>query len=719
VKREQTLLFNGNGSLCSAHRLLVALASLLAVPSALAFEGEDEEALLMFYGDEETISIATGASEPLSKAPAVASVVTSEDIKKIGARDLDEALETVPGLHVARNHAGYNPIYTIRGISSQFNPQVLVLINGIPITNVFQGDRNLAWGGMPVEAIERIEVIRGPGSAVYGADAFAGVIDIITKSGQDISGTEIGGRIGSFDTTEAWGLFSGDLGGWDVGFTMEYRDTNGHNEKIDIDAQTQLDEAFGTSASHARGPVNLASRLFETRFDAARGNWRFRAGLQHRRNVENGAGVSQALDPHNREGSERWNADLTYRDVDMLENWDVTVQASYLDTSQTVRQDLRLFPPGAFGQDESGEDLFPEGVIGNPEVWERHYRINASGLYSGIARHRLRIGAGYRLADVYKTKEEKNFSLDDTGLPIPLGRKVDVTDTSLEFLGERDRKNAFAFVQDVWSFANDWALTAGVRVDHYTDVGTTTNPRLALVWSTTHNLTTKLLYGEAFRAPSFAELHTKNNPVVVGNSNLDPEKIRTAELAFDWRPGSQVQLGLNMFYYKWEDIIRFVPDPELEINKAENTGKQTGHGLELEGTWQATRNLRLRGNYAYQKSEDEKTGQDAGDTPQHQIYLRSDWSFLPDWHLNTQANFVLDRDRAPDDSRTHLDDYGIVDLTLRREIRPLNLEAAISVRNLFDKNAAEPSPNGDPSAPIPNDLPLAGRSFFGELRFQF
>src|SRR5690606_25054979 len=115
-----------------------------------------------------------------------------------------EVLETVPGLHVSRNAFGYSPVYTFRGIYAQYNPQVLMLMNGIPITNLFQGDRNLIWGGMPVKSIARIEIIRGPGSALYGADAFAGVINVITKSRADIPKGEAGVRIGSFNTRGVW-----------------------------------------------------------------------------------------------------------------------------------------------------------------------------------------------------------------------------------------------------------------------------------------------------------------------------------------------------------------------------------------------------------------------------------------------------------------------------------------------------------------------------------
>ncbi len=139
-----------------------------------------------FYGSEEMVAIATGTKTQIYKAPAVASVFTAEQIKNMGATDIDDVLEAVPGLHISRIANGYNPLYTFRGVHSVYNQQILMLINNIPITNSFTGNRNQIWGGMPVEAIARIEVIRGPGSAIYGADAFAGVINIITKNADDI-----------------------------------------------------------------------------------------------------------------------------------------------------------------------------------------------------------------------------------------------------------------------------------------------------------------------------------------------------------------------------------------------------------------------------------------------------------------------------------------------------------------------------------------------------
>jgi iron complex outermembrane receptor protein len=285
------------------------------------------------------------------------------------------------------------------------------------------------------------------------------------------------------------------------------------------------------------------------------------------------------------------------------------------------------------------------------------------------------------------------------------------------FLTPHERTNYYVFAQDEWAFAPDWNLTSGLRYDHYSDFGNTVNPRFALVWQTRYNLTTKLLYGSAFRAPSFVEEFNINNPVVLGNPNLEPETINWLELAFDYQHSSDLRMGLNLFRYRMSDIIRFVPDPAPATSAtAQNTGEQTGYGLEWEFSWRASRNVLFYGNYAFQRSEDESTNTDAGNAPHHQFYLRADWRFRPEWHLTPQVLWIADRERVVGDPRPDPDDYQIVDLTLRRTRIRDHWDAAVSVRNLFDEDAREPSP-----APglILNDLPLPGRSFYVELRYLF
>jgi iron complex outermembrane receptor protein len=118
--------------------------------------GADDSLLLMLSGDEQSVSIATGTPQPVSKAPAVATIITADDIEITGATELSEVLETVPGLHVSRNGSLWLPLYSIRGILTQNNPEVLLMVNGIPITSGFHGDRGQLMGGFPLEHVSRI-----------------------------------------------------------------------------------------------------------------------------------------------------------------------------------------------------------------------------------------------------------------------------------------------------------------------------------------------------------------------------------------------------------------------------------------------------------------------------------------------------------------------------------------------------------------------------------
>lgn len=656
------------------------LASLIVAGSSnlKAFEGGDED-LFSLYGDEDFVSIATGRKQLISKAPAVASVVTANDIKKMGAKDIEQALESVAGLHVSRRSSIYNPVFLMRGIHSDFNAQVLMLINGIPITNVYTGDRSQIWGGMPVENISRIEVIRGPGSAVYGADAFAGTINIITKTADEIDGLETGVSTGSFDAQRAWALYGGNVNEWDVAFSMELLDTKGHDEKINADRAS-----LAPGVSLAPGGVNTGKKSVETRIDISKDEWRYRMGYQGRYDVETGAGVFEALDPIGKADSERFNVDVTYHKPNFSENWDVQGTLSYFSSSFDT-DDIHLLPAGAGGAP-------PEGLIGSPDVYEQHYRYDMSAFFTGFEDHDVRIGAGLHYIDQYKVEETKNF-------PGPLFNRTEA------------RRVKYLFLQDEWGFSNDWSLTTGLRYDNYSDFGDTVNPRLALVWDTSYNLTTKFLYGRAFRAPSFNEQFNMGNPVAVGNDDLDPEVIDTYEIAFDYTHSGDLKGGMNLFYYDMQDIIRFTP-------VAMNAGDQAGYGLELEFDWQLTRDTSISGNYALQRSEDEATDDDAGHAPQQQIYLRADHTMSDNWNVSSQLNYVMDRKRVSGDTRKDVDDYATWDVSLKRAMWFGGFDVAVTLHNLTDEEVLEPSLY-DPltgTVAIPGDLPQAGRSITAEIR---
>src|SRR5690606_18204318 len=141
--------------------LSLPLSTAYAKPSSL-LDMDFEELMEKRY-----VTIASGSPVAINRAPAVATVITAADIRAMGATDLDQVLAAVPGLYVSNTFSNYNPIYAFRGIYSQVNTETLLLLNGVPMTSLYRGDRGGIWGGMPVRSIARIEIIRGPGSAVY------------------------------------------------------------------------------------------------------------------------------------------------------------------------------------------------------------------------------------------------------------------------------------------------------------------------------------------------------------------------------------------------------------------------------------------------------------------------------------------------------------------------------------------------------------------------
>jgi iron complex outermembrane receptor protein len=386
-------------------------------------------------------------------------------------------------------------------------------------------------------------------------------------------------------------------------------------------------------------------------------------------------------------------------------------------SSQTLFPKGTVLPINSDGNVGPSPNLvsFPDGYIGNPSIYEEHLRLDLSMFYTGLDRHRLRIGTGFLRAKA-RGEEYKNFGpgvIDGSQSPV-YGSVTDVSGTDYAFFTSARRDVFHISLQDEWNFTTDWDLTVGLRYDNYSDFGDTVNPRAALVWHPEYNLTTKLLYGRAFRPPAFQELFIKNNPVAVGNPDLKPEVIQTTELAFDYLPIFDLRTTLNIFYYEIKDLIQFgtQDDPLL----AQNVGTQEGYGMEWEVDWALAPTFSILANYAFQKAENKQDNHDAGHAPIHQAYLQSRWEFIPKWFFNFQINSVMDRKRMKNDPREKVSDYSIVDLILRGENVVNGLTAELVVKNLFDEDAREPSPA---DSLVPNDYPLPGRSIYGSLKYEF
>lgn len=689
--------------------LLTAMLLSFSMATQARADFDEEDDLKAIYGDKLTVSIATGSQKPLRLAPAVTSVITAADIRAMGATDLDQVLESVAGMHVEKIGANYFSAYVMRGIINELNSQILVLQNGVPMTVLLTGNRSRIWGSYPLQHISRIEVIRGPGSALYGADAYSGVINIITKNSAEIQGTEFGVTAGSFSTHDVWMQHGGKIGSVDVAAYLRAGKTAGNADIISADAQTGLDRIFGTRVSLAPGHMNNGHEAVDAHLDLGYGKWRWRSSYILRDNLGTGTGVSSALDPVGKLQSQRLTSDLSWSDSHFLRDWGLGFNLSYVKYLQRLPVPLVLYPPGVTFPTGN----FPQGIIGSPNTSERQIRASAYAVYSGWTEHQLRIGLGHDDLNMYDTFEFKNFLITPAGLPQPAGA-VQTYTGALAFLEPHRRKIDYVYIQDEWQFAPDWNLTAGLRHDRYSDVGSTTNPRLALVWDAAYNLTAKLMYGQAFRAPSFAELYSINNPAQRGNPSIQPESIKTLEAALVWQVRNDLLAKFNIFQFRMKNLIRTVPNAIKGTGSSyANTSSQEGQGMETELSWQASRQLRLNGNYSYQRNIDQTTNQDAGYAPHHHLYARADWQFAQDWMLSPQFNWVAGRKRTVGDLRPPVADYKTLDLSLRTNAGAW--EVSGSIRNLMNADAREPS-----FAPgsIPNDIPLAKRSFYLQLMYK-
>ena len=290
------------------------------------------------------------------------------------------------------------------------------------------------------------------------------------------------------------------------------------------------------------------------------------------------------------------------------------------------------------------------------------------------------------------------------------GTLTNVRGTPHIYMLDQDRELYFLTLQDEWELAADWELTVGVRYDNYSDFGGTFNPRLALVWQTQHNLTTKLLYGEAFRAPSFQELYAINNPIILGNADLEPEKIQTTEIAFDYRPNFDWQLMANVFYYQSEDLITYVSNND-GTSVAQNASNRDGYGAEFEVHWKPSDSMHLKAGYAWQESEDNHSKESIADAPGQVFDINLNWTINEKIGLHIDTRWIMDRKRLTNDLRESIDDYNWSNLSVSYKISN-EWSVQMTVRNIFDTNAFEAS-----DGQIEDDYPLDSRGYWLSINY--
>ena len=694
---------------------------LLSSISSIAHAQHDMDDLLELspaeLGDI-SVSIASGTPKSLSHSAAVTSVITAEQIATMGATELHEILETVPGIHATIQPVTNDYSYSMRGMRNDTNSEVLLMMNGTRFSTPQQGT-HMAGMMIPVENIQRVEVIRGPGSALYGADAFAGVINIVTKKAADLDGITVGARGGNADTKTSWGQYGGQWQGWNVAASLQYN----HNG-ADPDRIVQADALTGTPFSLAPSPMQTQNERWNGHLNLQRKHWDIGFWAFNETDAGLRAGASAVLDNRGTLNGSNYLADLRYSTEDIWEDWELQAHASFLHTD--VLADTYNVPPGTVLPIGAGGNVNftrPAGLVAFPEglryISNRKNTIptfETTGIYKGFSDHIIRMIGSFRYEEL-NTQEARNFGigvLDRAQIATRVaGGLQDVTGSPIAFLNDHHRDIWSIAAQDEWQFATDWHLTTGLRYDHYSDFGGTLNPRAALIWDINPQLTGKILYGQAYRAPSFLEQYQQNSPQFTGTPSLKPETIETTELAFDYRPTKTLRTTLNLFHYQIEDLIggEFVTQgaPLTETN----TAGQHAYGSEFEWDWKFLPDWNLRGNYAWQYARTEENLRRVSNIPEHHVYSALAWNFMPKWQIQTQINWLGHRLSSPGDPRP-LPDYETIDLTLNAKRLFGHLDLTASARNLFDSNGREAAVSG-----YPYNLPIPGQSFYFEASIHY
>ncbi len=672
----------------------------------LDFDNEASKALksdIELLNLESIVTIASKREETASKAPSIVSVITAEDIENIGAGNLSDIFQTIPGFDIIKDAEFGVYRFGARGLQAS-DKKIKVLIDGHSINMPFNGRATTFFDDLPLKNVKKIEVIRGPGAAIYGANAFLAVINIITKDVGDIDGVEVSSGFGSYDTQEYSVLFGKTLRNIDVSGFVDFYNTNGISESIKVDATT------GQAFSNTPGDTDDSRNKYDANIKMAYKDLKFMAKYMNK-DTESFVGSNFVLTD---EGENRYN----YAMGEISYEFDINEKLKFKPRAYYDQYDMEFFaealPDGFTTEEDLDNDgdleVFPDGMLGKGVATNRRLGGELQFDYDLFENNSLTFGFNYEWERQDNVQLHANF---DPLTNASLGSIQNVSEHT-NWIREVNRQIWAIYFQDKWDLSDSLGLTLGVRHDHYSDFEGTTNPRIGLVWNFINNATIKLLYGQAFRAPSFAELYSINNPVLQGNPNLAPETIRTYEAGLDYKFSADFHANVNYFFNVIRDEINSGKRPSPnQPHIFENIGGSNIQGVEFEIKADFGDKTYAFANYTYQDAESK--GDPVPDVPKHKGNVGVNFELTKYLNANLHAFISDDRARAEKDDRDDSPGYALLNLTLIAKEFFNDMKIKASLFNLLDKDYNDPAPINT----IPTDLPRPGRTFFIELNYKF
>jgi outer membrane receptor protein involved in Fe transport len=637
----------------SIARPLALCLALAAMSMAHANSGSALTALSLEQLLEVRIVGASKYEQRQSEVAASVSVITRQEIKAFGWRTLDEALASLPGVYTT-----YDRQYSFLGtrgfgLPGDLNTRQLVTINGNRVNDsIFDAGPFGRQFPLDIDLIERIEFIPGPGGAVYGQNAMLGVVNVITRTGAELSGTELAA---SYQSPQAlrkgrasWGkkLESGT----DVLVTVSGMRARGENRLMDFGAS-------GTPPSVAAGLDGERDNEFFGR--VAHGPWSFEHVYGNRRKDDpTGTYFSDPLVAGSYQSDRFALTQLQYQDS--FADGSLHLSGRLFNGTQAYRSRLTFTALAGTATLESPAD----------SAW---HGIELRVLSTAWADHKVMAGL--------EAQENRRQDQAVTGHLNPAD----------EVFISRTGSRIGVFAQDEWNLVDGLTATLGLRHDRNNSTGGKLSPRFAVIWQADAQTTIKGLYGRAHRAPNVFERDYGDGNTQVANLALNGESIETLELTLDRRLGQSLSVRASVYEWRMHDLIVLGVEPLSGLNQYQSGGDVKARGVELSAdkTWNA--GARARGSLALQ---DAAYGNGAKVINSPKLLAKLNAS-APLGLAGLRAGYELRYDSSrvtPNGSA--LGGYAISNLSLSSDALAPGVELALGLYNLFDTKYAQPgSPN--------------------------
>jgi outer membrane receptor for ferrienterochelin and colicins len=521
--------------------------------------------------------------QKVTEAPSSVTIISADHIQKYGHRTLAEVLRSVRGFYVT-NDRNYS-FLGVRGFSrpGDYNARVLLLVDGHRLNdNIFGSALIGTEFPLDIDLIERIEIIRGPSSSLYGTSAFFGVINVITKNGGSINGFDVSGAAGSFESRKGRVTFGQTFRNAELLLSASAYDSKGERRVFF--------EEFAAPDTNGGFAENADDDEFGQLFGKVRvGNFTFQGLFGSRDKTVPTASFGTVFnDPRSRTVENQGFLDLRYR-TPLFSGWDL---------------DSRLHYDG-YGYDgdyvfEHSVDNITDTVVNKDFARGNWWGADVTATRKFANRHTLALGSEYR-----DNVRQDQFNYDDLA-------------TSFYHLDDRRSSTNWAvYAQDEIALHRKLRLNVGLRHDSYDTFGETTNPRAAVIYNPVDTTTVKVLYGAAFRAPNAYELFWQQSGIGKANPALQPETNRTSEVVLERYLGRHLRVTGTGFYYTVKGLITQQTDAVDSLLVYKNVEAIKAHGLELEldGNWPS--GLEGRVSYAYQDSRNQTTRLPLTNSPGH------------------------------------------------------------------------------------------------------